>query len=381
MKRLHVCHVLTDANVGGAGKALKTLLDNADRERFVFSVILPRGSALLPLISDTDAQVFELSGIADRSNAPGAFFALGRLIRSLAPDIVHTHASLTARAAARLFGVSTIIMTRHCHTGERTTHTPFGGIKKLASRWLCTRAIAVGEGARRDLIACGIPDSRIDVICNGAPPLREVPGAETEALRRRLGIPENACTVGIFGRLEACKGHEIFLNAAQLCAARDPDMRFLAVGDGSRRRELEELAVSLGIDDRVIFCGFCDDIAPYMSLCQINVNTSMPGEAASLAVIEGMSLGVVPIMSDCEDRDTLIGGCGIAFPAGSASGAAEAIMRLRRDDELTRHLSAAAKEKYRTELSAQDYARKIERVYLAAMSDIAKASAHTHRRS
>ena len=48
--KIKVTHILTDSNIGGAGRLLRYFLEKADRERFEYSVILPEDAALIPEI-------------------------------------------------------------------------------------------------------------------------------------------------------------------------------------------------------------------------------------------------------------------------------------------------------------------------------------------
>lgn len=365
-RKIKVCHVLTDTNIGGAGTALVNLLTACDRERFAFSVVLPYGSAAAPLVEKTGADIFFAHGIADRSAAPAAIPALTRIFRRLRPDIVHTHASLSARLAARAAAVPVIIMTRHCADPLPRVFSAAGGI---LLRGCCTRAIAVGDDAADALAACGFPRERIDVILNGTAPLREPTEAELDAAREKLGINKDDFTVGIFARLEKRKAHEVFLEAARLCTEKAPDIRFLVVGDGSRRTELEEMSRRIGLAERVRFCSFCPDIAPLMALCAANVNTSVPGEVSSLAITEGLSLGVPPVVSRCRGSELLTDGCGIVTTPGSAESTADAVMRLYSDRGLQKELSAAARLRYAEHFTACEYAQRTEAVYLHALAD------------
>mgnify|MGYP002526468573 FL=1 len=365
-RKIKVCHVLTDTNIGGAGTALVNLLTACDRERFAFSVVLPYGSAAAPLVEKTGADIFFAHGIADRSAAPAAIPALTRIFRRLRPDIVHTHASLSARLAARAAAVPVIIMTRHCADPLPRVFSAAGGI---LLRGCCTRAIAVGDDAADALAACGFPRERIDVILNGTAPLREPTEAELDAAREKLGINKDDFTVGIFARLEKRKAHEVFLEAARLCTEKAPDIRFLVVGDGSRRTELEEMSRRMGLAERVRFCSFCPDIAPLMALCAANVNTSVPGEVSSLAITEGLSLGVPPVVSRCRGSELLTDGCGIVTTPGSAESTADAVMRLYSDRGLQKELSAAARLRYAEHFTACEYAQRTEAVYLHALAD------------
>lgn len=363
-RKIKVCHVLTDTNIGGAGTALVNLLTACDRERFAFSVVLPYGSAAAPLVEKTGTDIIFAHGIADRSAAPAAIPALTRIFRRLRPDIVHTHASLSARLAARAAAVPVIIMTRHCAGPLPRVFSAAGGI---LLRGCCTRAIAVGDDAADALAACGFPRERIDVILNGTAPLREPTEAELDAAREKLGINKDDFTVGIFARLEKRKAHEVFLEAARLCTEKAPDIRFLVVGDGSRRTELEEMSRRMGLAERVRFCSFCPDIAPLMALCAANVNTSVPGEVSSLAITEGLSLGVPPVVSRCRGNELLTDGCGIVTTPGSAASTADAVMRLYSDRGLQKELSAAARRRYAEHFTALEYAKRTEAVYLHAL--------------
>ena len=363
-RKIKVCHVLTDTNIGGAGTALVNLLTACDRERFAFSVVLPYGSAAAPLVEKTGTDIIFAHGIADRPAAPAAIPALTRIFRRLRPDIVHTHASLSARLAARAAAVPVIIMTRHCADPLPRVFSAAGGI---LLRGCCTRAIAVGDDAADALAACGFPRERIDVILNGTAPLREPTEAELDAAREKLGINKDDFTVGIFARLEKRKAHEVFLEAARLCTEKAPDIRFLVVGDGSRRTELEEMSRRMGLAERVRFCSFCPDIAPLMALCAANVNTSVPGEVSSLAITEGLSLGVPPVVSRCRGSELLTDGCGIVTTPGSAESTADAVMRLYSDRGLQKELSAAARLRYAEHFTACEYAQRTEAVYLHAL--------------
>lgn len=376
--KIKVCHVLSDSNIGGAGIALRNLLISYDRERFAFSVILPRGAAIAQALAATDTEIIEIEGIADRSFAPLATGALIRTFRRISPHIVHTHASFSGRLAARAAGVPAIVMTRHCATGHTGSgHSPaltkaLSPVAGLLMHQTCTRAIAVGEEARAALTALRFPAERIDIIYNGALPPRNITETEKAAVRQRYDLDADDFVVGIFARLEKCKAHEIFLHAAAICAERSTGMRFLIVGDGSRRAELEELADRLGLRSCVRFCGFCKDTAPLMSVCAVHVNTSVPGEVSSLASIEGMSLGVPQIMSDCVGRGIQLEGCGIATVPGSPDSTARAILQLHSDPDLRLRLSAASKKRFFDNFTERRCAEETEKVYLKALAEAQK---------
>ncbi len=369
--KIKVCHVLTDSAVGGAGRGVAELISATDRERFALSVVLPCGSAVRRLLDGSDAELIEAPYISDRSYDARAIPVLCGIFRRMKPDIVHTHSAFSARIAARLCGVPATVMTHHC--AESVKKIPFGGMIQRAT---ATHAIAVSRGAAQALAASGMPHEMITVIPNGSSPLRTADENELDALRKRLGIPRDAFVAGIFGRLEPCKSHEVFVKASALCCAKAPDMRFIVVGDGSERKKLISLAEKTGLAGNMHFCGFCRDIAPYMALCSVNVNTTVNGEASSLAIIEGMSIGIPPVMCDTPDNRRMTADCGVLTRPGSA--AADAIMKLYRDPEMRKKLSAAAEKRYKEHYTAKIFAGRTAGVYLRVINGNAFPAGRSH---
>jgi glycosyltransferase involved in cell wall biosynthesis len=233
--------------------------------------------------------------------------------------------------------------------------------KKRLSRTVCA-AIATDEKARLALLKSGIRDEKITVVRNGANPLREVSADERAALQKSLGIPDGTFVAGIFARLEAVKDHATVIEAARLCEGNGGGIYFLIVGTGSLEVTLKKNAPRC-----VRFCGFADDIAPYMSLCRANINASRGTETSNLAVIEGMSAGVVPVVSDYGSNPALAKDCGLVFEAGNSAALRDALLRLKNNQTLAATLSAAAKDAFLREYSAERFAREIDEVYENAL--------------
>ena len=101
---LKVLQVSSDTNIGGAGKCILTYLKHFDRSKLEVAVVLPKNSMLRAEIDALGIKIFEVDGMADKSLDFGAVKDLVRIFKEFKPDIVHTHASMSARIAARLFG-------------------------------------------------------------------------------------------------------------------------------------------------------------------------------------------------------------------------------------------------------------------------------------
>lgn len=368
--KIKVTHLLTDSNIGGAGRLLRYFLEEADSERFEYSVILPDDAALIPEIEALGIPVYSAYGIADRSNAPECRGFLTEKIKKLEPDILHTHSSRTGRLAGVDAKVPRIILSKHCSDMPPAKFMKFPYKQILAGEWKKTLhgAIATDDSAADAIAAEALPRDKIKVIYNGAPALRELSEAEKNEQRLALGIPEDAFVVGIFARLEKVKDHFTFIDAAQACIENGLDKAyFLIVGDGSwletYKNEIEE--EELG--GRIKICGFHNDVAPLMNICDLNVNCSVGTETSNLALIEGMSLGVVPVVSDLEGNKRIAEGCGIVCKRGDREAFADAIEELYRDRERLSALSAAAKDKYLAKYTSKRMAREVEEYYLSLL--------------
>lgn len=109
---IRVLNVISDTNIGGAGRVILNYLRYADRERFETWVAVPEGSALIQPLEEAGARVIPVAGMADRSYHREDVRTLEKLIRREEPDLVHTHGSLSGRIAARRCGRK-VVYTRH----------------------------------------------------------------------------------------------------------------------------------------------------------------------------------------------------------------------------------------------------------------------------
>ena len=359
--------MISDENVGGAGVLLCNLLKNLDRTRFEAEVALPRGSALLERIDALKIPTVELEHPCDRVSGRSVR-ELQRLIRFRKPDIVHANAAVSARVAGKLCG-RRVIHTRHCcypMKDDRRIH-PFFYAERMGNRWLSDRAIATADAAAENLREMGMPARKISVIINGSEPVREVEEAELAEWRERLKLTREDYCVGICARLEACKGHTVFLSAARIAQQRMPErrFRFLIVGEGSLGQFLKERAIREGLAESVRFVGFVPDPAPIYRLLRINVNASCGTETSCLAISEGMSAALPTVASHYGGNRAMIGdtGAGICFEVGNAVSLADAICRIASDQVLEERMREAALARYREHFTAKRMTEQVQELY------------------
>ena len=364
---MKIIEAISDMNIGGAGILLLTRLEHSPEYLKQTTVVLPKGSKLCDRLEALNVHYVEVDGNYDRSFDFKSIFKCIRLIRSVGADIVNCHGCLSVRIAAFLTRVPVRLYTKHCVFPIKPWQKNF--IYRYAYRTvqllLSQRVIAVAYAARDDLVSLGIPADRIDVIINGVGGVRRISVAERLAVREMYGIPADVTVVGIFARLEEYKGHTDFLDAAAYILRKSRRYRFLIVGDGSAREALTARVSRLGISKYVIFTRFIEDVAPLMNIVDINVNCSWGPETSSLALSEGMSLGIPCIASEYGGNTYMVknGKNGFTYPIGDHVSLARRIILLSRSNRVRSKLSEGARLRFETELNAEKMCRQTYDLY------------------
>ncbi len=375
---MKVIEAISDTNIGGAGRLLLTRLKESDRSAFDTLVILPRGSMLADELRKIGVRVRCFRGGADKSFDAVAALNIMKIIKEECPDIINAHGCLSARLAAFFCGVRVRIYTRHCAYPMPFYMRVFP-IKQLIGAFnmlLSNRIIAVADAALENLRDMGISESRVRVIINGVEGLRKYSAEERVSARQAMELEGRFC-VGICARIEACKGHDTFLRAARILLGENDNYRFLIVGDGGERKKTEALASALGIRDKVIFTGFCRDVEKYFNCMDINVNCSRGTETSSLALSEGMSVGLPAVVSSYGGNPYMVrnGENGFIYNVGDFCTLAALIKRISEDRELYESMSKKAYERYLVELNAKNMTEQTERLYTESYEKHARRKA------
>lgn len=361
-----IIEVSSDTNIGGAGKCLLALLENFDYSSFEVKVVLPKNSLLKPHIDKLNIPVIEVDGIADKSLDAGAIGELKRIFKAEKPDLVHTHASMSARIAARQAGAK-VIYTRHSvfKPSKKISHGPGKLINGMINNYLADGIIAVAEAAKENLTDTGVSAKKIRVILNGVDALKETSESEKSQLRERFGVKSGEKVVSIVARLEDIKGHEYFIEAADELIKKGIKARFFIAGTGSYENVLKEKVKAMNLTDNVIFTGFITDVDKLMAITDVQANASYGTEATSLALLEGMSIGIPAVVSDFGGNPGVIktGRNGIVVPKQNSHALAEGLEKLLTDDELYKKMSAGAREIFNSAFTSKAMTENTENYY------------------
>lgn len=315
----------------------------------------------------------DIRGFRDLS----ALSQLIRLIREFKPDIVHTHtakAGTLGRIAARAARVPVVVHTYHGHVFHGYFSSwatrAFLLIERVLARF-SDRLLTVSPTVRQELLDLGIGTrDQLIVLPLGLDLDRFRRGEAVRGeFRREFGFDADMPLVGIVARLVPIKAHETFLQAAAIVAARYPRARFIVVGDGERRADLEAFSRSLGLADRVFFVGWRADLDRIYADLDVVALTS-ENEGSPVSLIEAMT-------SECAVVSTRVGGVpdliddrvnGLLVPPRRPDLLAPAIAELIDNPSLRRSLGSAAGAKAYPAYSAPRLLQDIDRLYVSLLA-------------
>jgi glycosyltransferase involved in cell wall biosynthesis len=291
-----------------------------------------------------------------------------RLFRALRPDVVHLHnpaPTLQAAAGARLSGAACVLATRHSLVSppyDRAAEIKFNLFAWCWLDWVVGICEITCENLRQAPLARRRRIVRVyngaAAVGNGAAAVERLPSvAGTEAEFRLLFV----------GRLATVKDLPTLVRAVALAAQRVPNLRLSVVGDGPVRPELEQLAGSLGVADRISFFGQQLDTRRFFCSADALVMSST-SEGLPMSLLQGMSLGLPAVLTDVGGMREVLGlsGGGLLTPVGDAQPMADAIVKLATDGSLREEFSRRALETYRAEFTLEQMDAAYMRLYRSA---------------
>lgn len=360
-----VIHVISDSNIGGAGKYLLNYLENCDRKIFEIKVVVPFNSKLIEEISKLGFEYFEIDGLAEQSYNKIAVKQLTEIFKSEKPDIIHAHACLSARIAAKKTKCKAIY-TRHTDAPPSKKLTNYVGklLNGFINGYLADGIIAVSNAAKQNLLDTGISNKKIKVIYNGVSPVKKADEEERKRIFKSFGLEYGTKVIGIVARLEEIKGHEYFIDAAKIVQERGYDAKFVIAGTGTREEFLKKYAEDKKADN-VVFFGFVDNVSDFDNIMYLQLNTSSY-EAFGLAVIEGMRVGVPAIVSSFGGNPEITKNDinGYVVNGQNPQEFAEKIILLIENTDLYKKLSEGCVEEFNKYYTASVMSKNTEKYYM-----------------
>ncbi|MBM3255312.1 MAG: glycosyltransferase family 4 protein [Candidatus Omnitrophica bacterium] len=297
MRLVNLLYMITKLELGGAQTQLLSLIRQLDQQRFrVFLLTATDG----PLVSEAQAipgLIFKKSRHLGRPINPFkdllALIEIRRFIKKNDIGIVHTHSSkagIIGRWAARLAGAGVIIHTIHGWSFNDYQPTPirlfFIWLERFTARFTDKLIVVSGYDKQKGLDNLIGIDSKYTLIRYGID-YSEF-GLQEKSIREELGIGPKDLLVGMIACFKPQKSPQDFIKLAFLVRQQMPLVKFILVGDGALRPDIERLIKRLGLKEQVILSGWRRDIPQILAALDIFVLTSL-WEGLPIAALEAMA--------------------------------------------------------------------------------------------
>ncbi len=201
-----------------------------------------------------------------------AFRKLRKILETERPDILHVHDSHAHAAGWFATGEKSGVQLVVSRRVDFRISSNFFSSRKY--RRASVRFIAISNGVRDVLVDGGVRPENIIIVASGVDPNRFENAPQPEAIRKEFGIGNDAPLVGTIGSLVDHKGHCYLIDAAALVLERLPQARFLIVGDGELRGNLERQITAKGLDGKVLLAGHRENVESFHAAFDLFVVSS-----------------------------------------------------------------------------------------------------------
>lgn len=349
-QRPRVTHVIDTSLPGGAQVQLANLLRGLG-QAFEFSVlVLGRRGPFSETWQDLGARVVTMGKAGSRWGLE-SWQPLVRWLKQERPDLVHTHlfkSNILGAMAARQARLPFII---HDHSGLDRPGLAFYfpnpitrllyGMAYQRSLAGCRKLLTLTESMRQNVLkAWTIDQSKVAVLPNCIDLEEFLAQARTPVsdIRQELGLPQGTPLVSMVGRLAPEKDWTTFLQVAFM----NPQLAFLAVGEGALEKTLKQEAHQSALDN-LHFLGWRTDVPSLLAQSNAFLLTSRQ-EAFGIVLLEAMAAGCPVIATRTQGAEALLqeGINGLLVPVSDVQGCHAALGRVMQEASLANNLKKNA---------------------------------------
>jgi glycosyltransferase involved in cell wall biosynthesis len=305
-----------DGTVGGSYFSLLFLLENLDRARFDWLLVLRRDTPLMPRFEAAGGRVriiertppFQVPPSWRRVPLLGplvrAFqsvvnllrfyltvFRLSRVVRRERVQLVHLNNSVISNYDWML---AAMLARVPCITHERGLNDAYSSMARWCAPRLA-RVICISQAVHDKLIERGVTRGNLVMIHNGLDPARVVPTCSAEAFRQKFGIPADHLVIGLLGNIREWKRQEIVVRALPHIVRRVPHVTCMFVGEAAANDQaylarLRTLLEEFGLSRQVVFTGYCRQVADALNVMSVSIHASTWPEPFGRVLLEAMAM-------------------------------------------------------------------------------------------
>lgn len=303
-----------------------------------------------------------------------ALFATYKLLKTIQPDIVHTHTSkagIVGRVAAKIAGVPCIIHGVHMLAFSQVSFLQkwvYLTLEKVAAP-MTDAFINVSPGTMEENLRyhIGRQDNHY-FIPSGMDIRKFQQPTKPEFWKDILDAPEIVITNPRFilyvGSFEPRKRHLAFLDAFKQVAEQVPEAVLLLLGQGEMEAAIRQKIEALNLQGRVIVVGFRDDVEQFMAMADVGVLASAR-EGLARVLIQYVLTGLPVIATYTPGCELLIEHekNGFLVPVDKPEQMATPIIQLLQDEPLRQSMAGACRAKDLSAWDASHMVAEIEKIY------------------
>lgn len=365
---MKVLFLISGGDVGGAKTHVYALLD---RLKYKCDV------ELICFIDGDFAEAVRKLGVKARVLFQKSRFDLSvaaqltEIVKNEKFDLVHCHgarANFIAASVKKKIGVP-LVTTMHSDyrldfdgVYRKITYTTLN----ILSLSKIDYYIAVSSSFKKMLVNRNFEPNRIFTVYNGMDYSAPFSYESKSNFLKRFSIKENndELFVGIIGRHDFVKGHDIFMRGCAKVAKKMKNVRFLLAGNGDGEKALKEIAEKEGVADRFVFCGFIKDIYSFINAIDVNCITSR-SESFPYMLLEGARLKKATVSSNVGGIPDIITDeeTGMLFQSENVNEFAEKLETVLMNPQLRKFLGENLYKRAVTQFSSENLANEHIKIY------------------
>ncbi len=344
---------------GGQSQVKYTVLGLRQRGDRAVLVAHPEGEILKRMSEGMD-----LVPLAPRHEADlAAAWRFSRILKQYAPDVIHAHDShAVAMAATSLAIVS---------NGKRppliaTRRVDFHVARNSFSRWKYDQVdcfVAVTNAIADMLAGDGIPRHKIALVNEGVD-VERIVGLPTADVHEECYLPVGSPVVGNVAALVPHKGQHYLIEAAALVVREVPDARFVILGEGELREQLEREIRHKHLERHVFLAGFRSNALELIKSFDVFVMSSVT-EGLCTSIVDAMAASKCVVATEAGGIPEVVtdGETGFLVPVRDPKALAGRLVTVLKDEALRTRLGAAGLARARARFTVERMVEETNAVY------------------
>lgn len=367
---MKILFIITGLGIGGAEKQV---VDLADEYTYLGHnvTIMSLTNEIITKPKSSTVNIINMKMKKNFFSFLKTYIAARKLIKNISPEIVHSH-MVHANLFARFLRITVKIPLLVC-----TAHSSFEGSRlrmfmyRITDRLCNVTTNVSNEATESSIRRKSVKKNRIITMYNGIDTSRfRFNISYRNEMRHSFGLDRNTPLLLAVGRLQPAKDYPNLLHAFANLPPEYSHAKLFIIGGGDEEKALKTLSNTLGINKRVIFLGFRNDIEKWISAADVFILSSA-WEGFGLVVAEAMSSECIVVATDCGGVKEVLNGYGFLVPTKDSVYLSEKIVHAISLDHETKNKMKKSSKKYVLDnFSIETIAKKWLGLYTSLLSKL-----------